>query len=76
MVSGSDWSQKNSKTRDTKFLLPFSGPICNFLSAVVSTTILINACHYCAAQVCHILFNILNILKTVADKSCGELWCG
>lgn len=29
----------------------FSGPICNFLSAVVSTTILINACHYCTVQV-------------------------
>lgn len=29
----------------------FPGPICNFLSAVISTTILINACHYCTIQV-------------------------
>lgn len=46
-VSGDDFADNSIYV----FVFPFAGPICNFLSAVISTTILINACHYCTVQV-------------------------
>lgn len=35
----------------TNFIFSTSGPICNFLSCITSTVILVDACHFCSAQV-------------------------
>lgn len=48
---GQFWETILSIIQFTVLVFPFAGPICNFLSAVISTTILINACHYCTVQV-------------------------
>lgn len=54
-------SFNNIKESDIPFFFNyfFLGPICNFLSAVISTTILINACHYCTVQVILYYGNLL-----------------
>ncbi|XP_031626147.1 uncharacterized protein LOC116342606 [Contarinia nasturtii] len=43
-------------------------PICNFLSAVVSTTILINACHYCSIQKIELIKNIEKLTFWAGDN--------